>query len=371
MKSSKVTLRKKLLTDGKRESLYLDFYPPIINPTTGRSTRREYLRIYTFVKPKDELDKLHNKNMLLRARKICSDRQNQIFNNDYGFMAHELDNKCFLEYFMSLARKRGRSISNREIWLIVHRYLKEFSSEIKIKDLTVPFIHGFKDFLLTRPHFKIEGKTISQNTACSYFSKLIYTLKCAYKDGILRENIAPKIERIKVVEVKKEFLTKEEATKLRETPCKDITLKNACLFMMYTGLRVSDIIKLKWSEIEYSDEMGHYIRFQHQKTGSQQTLPFSEDAFLLLPEKGVGRESVFSNFSKKYRLLKVWAKEAGISKNISFHTFRHTFATMLLNSDVSVYTVKEMLGHKEISTTMNYVNLLNDKKVSAANAIKF
>ena len=371
MRTSKVKLRKRLLKDKTKESLYLDYYPPIVNPVTGKLSRREFLGMYLFVKPTNELDKINNKNTLLRARKICSDRQNQIFNNDYGFMAIELDNKCFLEYFMSLAQKRGRSASNKSIWLIVYTYLKEYSSEIKMKHLTVPFIHGFKDFLLDRPHFKLKDQKISQNTACSYFSKVTYALKCAYKDGVIRENIAPKIERIKAVDVKKEFLTKEEATRLKNTPCSDEILKKGCLFMMYTGLRVSDIIKLKWSEIEYSEEVGHYIRFQHQKTSSQQTLPFNEDAYNLLPQQGEGSEGVFENFSKNYRKLKLWVKDAGIEKNITFHSFRHTFATMLLNSNVSVFTVKEMLGHKEISTTMNYVNLLNDKKVSAANAIKF
>ncbi len=371
MRISKVTLRKKLLKDEKTQSLFLDFYPPISNPKSGKPTRREYLRMYILEKPKDELEKIQNKNTLLRARMISNERQNQIYNNDYGFLASELDNRCFLEYFESIARKRSRSNSNQVKWLIVLNYLKEYSAEIKMKDLTIPFIHGFKDFLLAKPHFRIKGKTISQNSACSYFSKLTFALKCAYKEGVIRDNIAPKIERIKAVDVKKAFLTKEEATRLKNTNCKDPVLKNACLFMMYTGLRVSDIVKLKWSEIEHSCETGYYIRFQHQKTGNQQTLPFSEDAYNLLSQKGEGDESVFKNFSKNYRQLKLWAKDADINKNIGFHSFRHTFATMLLNSNVSVFTVKEMLGHKEISTTMNYVNLLNDKKVSAANTIKF
>ena len=371
MKISKVTLRKKLLKDGKNESLYLDFYPPITNPINGKQTRREYLRMYTFTKPKDELEKTQNKNILLRARKICNERQNLIYSNDYGFLASELDNNCYLEYFNSLALKCGKSTSNQQKWLVVLKYLKEYSEEIKMKDLTIHFVHGFKDFLLNKAHFRKKGEKISQNSASSYFSKVIYSLKCAYKEGLLRDNLAPKIDRVKAVEVKKAFLTKEEATKLKQTYCKDEQLKKACLFMMYTGLRVSDIMKLKWSEIEYSSETGYFIRFKHQKTGHQQTLPFSADAYNVLPRQGVGNEGVFNNFTKNYRLLKVWAKDVGITKNIGFHTFRHTFATMLLNSDVSVFTVQQMLGHKEISTTMNYVNLLNDKKVSAANAIKF
>lgn len=371
MRTSKVTLREKVLKNGKTKSLYLDFYPHILHPISGKVTRREYLGMYPYTKPKNEYEKIHNKNTFLRANIISIERQNQIYNNDFGFLASELDNKCFLEYFESLAKKQGRSASNQAKWLIVFKYLKEFSTEIKMKDLTVPFIHRFRDFLLTREHFKIKGKTISQNSACSYFSKLTFSLKCAYKDGVIRQNIAPKIDRIKTIEVKKQFLTKEEATKLKNTHCKDEIQKKACLFMMYTGLRVSDIIKLKWSEIEYSHELGYYMRFQQRKTSNQQVQPFSEDAFKLLPTKGEGNERVFNNFSKKYAVLKTWSKDAGITKNIGYHTFRHSYATMLLNNDVSIFTVQQMLGHKDLKTTMNYVNLLNDKKISAANAIKF
>lgn len=371
MKTAKVKVRFKILKSGLMKSTYLDIYPAIIHPISGKVTRREYLRMYVYTKPKNEVEKIHNKNVIHRANIICNERQNQIYNNDFGFLASELDNKCFLEYFESLARKRGRSTSSQAKWLIVLKYLKEFSSEIKMKDLTIPFIHRFRDFLLTRKHFKIKDQTISQNSASSYFSKVTFSLKCAYKDGIIRTNIAPKIERIKAIEVKKEFLTTEEATRLKNTPCKDDIHKRACLFMIYTGLRVSDIINLKWSEIEYSKELGHYIRFQHQKTKTQQTLPFSIDAHQLLPKKGEGDEGVFQNFSKKYPLLKTWAKDAGISKNIGYHTLRRTFGTMLVNSGVSVFTAQQMLGHRDIKTTMQYINLLNDKKITAANAIKF
>ena len=138
-------------------------------------------------------------------KKICNERQNLIYSNDYGFLASELDNNCYLEYFNSLALKCGKSTSNQQKWLVVLKYLKEYSEEIKMKDLTIHFVHGFKDFLLNKAHFRKKGEKISQNSASSYFSKVIYSLKCAYKEGLLRDNLAPKIDRVKAVEVKKAF----------------------------------------------------------------------------------------------------------------------------------------------------------------------
>ena len=67
--------------------------------------------------------------------------------------------------------------------------------------------------------------------------------------------------------------------------------------------------------------------------------------------------------------LKRWAKAAEIDKNISFHTARHTFATMLLTLDVDLYTVSKLLGHKDIKTTQIYAKIIDKKKQDAVNKI--
>lgn len=370
MKTSNVKLRRKKLADNKRESLYLDYYPPILNQQTGSFTRREFLGMYVPINPKNELEKNQKKTTLLRAQIVLNDRQNKIYNNDFGFLTSEIENKSFLDYFEKTAIKRGSSSSNLATWLIVLKYLKEFSPQLKMKDITVPIAEKFRIFLLEKKHFR-GTKLISQNTACSYFSKFIYAIKSAHKDNLLKENIAPKIERIKTLDTKREFLTKEEIKKLIATPCKNEQQKNICLFMIYTGLRVSDVLNLRWDNIEYSEEEGYSIRFQHKKTKTQQTLPFNSDAFKLLGNRGDNNQVIFEGFVKDYRILKQWSKDAGINKNIGFHTFRHTFATLLINSGVGVYTVMTMLGHKDLKNTMTYINLLDEKKTSAANSINF
>lgn len=76
MSTVKVHLRKKDIT-GNRQSLYLDFWPPIPHPETGRPTRREFLGVYLFEKPKD-FDKQHNVEMLKVARAIRSKRENEL-----------------------------------------------------------------------------------------------------------------------------------------------------------------------------------------------------------------------------------------------------------------------------------------------------
>ncbi len=134
-------------------------------------------------------------------------------------------------------------------------------------------------------------------------------------------------------------------------------------------MRISDVEKLTWEDIEHNKE-AVFIRFKHQKTKNQQTLPITQEAFELLDKENT-TGLVFKDFKRRDRVLKQWAKDAGIIKNISWHKFRHTNATMLLNSGASIFTVKELLGHKNIKTTMNYVNLMDKSKIDAVNAISF
>jgi Site-specific recombinase XerD len=67
--------------------------------------------------------------------------------------------------------------------------------------------------------------------------------------------------------------------------------------------------------------------------------------------------------------LNRWCAKAGINKKISFHTARHTFATMLLTLDVDLYTVSKLLGHKDIKTTQIYAKIIDKKKRDAVNKI--
>lgn len=69
------------------------------------------------------------------------------------------------------------------------------------------------------------------------------------------------------------------------------------------------------------------------------------------------------------RALKTWVKRAGIEKNITLHTARHTFATSLLTKGADLYTVSKLLGHSEVATTQIYAKIIDEKKVEAVNLL--
>lgn len=198
-------------------------------------------------------------------------------------------------------------------------------------------------------------------------------MKQAYKDGYLPSDLNSKIQPIKQAETQRNFLTIEELNSLVKTDCINPLMKRAAIFSALTGLRFSDIKNLIWAELEYIEGNGHFIQFKQQKTKGVEMMPISEQAYSLLGKRIEPSEKVFEglNYSAyENRHLADWIKEAGITKNITFHCFRHTFATLQLSEGTDIYTVSKMLGHRELKTTQIYAKIIDQTKREAADKIK-
>jgi integrase len=375
----KVTLRKKPIS-GKRHSLYLDFYPAVINSENGVKTRREFLGLYIFDNTRNPLDKVHNTNTLNIAEQIRQKKESE-FNKPeiYSTLEQEQINKNkkqdgdFIAYFKKLAEKKN--LSNRFIWLGSCDFLKLYKGKnLKFSDIDPELCDGFKSFLETTKSKKSDKMHLSENSIKTYYDKFRSALKQAYKDGYLSENIAEKTNAVKQAETHRNYLTLEELNKLVKTKCKSPEIKTQALFSALTGLRRSDIQKLIWEEVQYEDNSGYLIRFKQKKTGGSETLPITEQAFGLLGERKQSFEKVFSLIEKTNqrdnRYLTQWVLDAGISKKITFHCFRHTFATLQLSSGTDIYTVSKMLGHKDLNTTQIYAKIIDETKRTASNRIK-
>jgi integrase len=374
----KVTLRQKKISKG-RQSLYLDFYPPIPHPETGSPTRREFLGMYVFNKPKTPIDKQHNSETLQIAESIRQKRENllnkpEIYTQFERDQLHQKEQgeKCFINYFKQLANKRKSS--NHDNWISALNYLETFANgKLKFNELNEHKLEQFKEYLLTTKSKKSDKTTLSQNSAVSYFNKVKAALKQAYKDGILQTDLNAKIQPIKAGETRREYLTHAELNKLAKTPCSNNLLKRAALFSALTGLRFSDIQKMVWGEVVNIEGEGYFLNFTQQKTKSVEDLPINEQAVSLLGEPKAPTAKVFegleySAYHNKH--LFQWIGAAGINKNITFHCFRHTFATLQLFKGTDIYTVSKMLGHKDLKTTQIYAKIVDESKRKAANKIK-
>ncbi len=381
--TTRVSLRQKKISKG-RKSLYLDFYPPIPHPETGQPTRREFLGLYIFEKPKTPIDKQHNAETLKIGESIRQKRENflnkpEIYSlyEKQQLRIKELGEQCFIEYFRKLASKRKSS--NHDNWVSALNYLESFTNgSLKFADLNQKFLEDFKEYLLTTKSKRSSKTTLSQNSAVSYFNKVKAALKQAYKDGILQTDLNAKIKPIKAAETRREYLTIEELNKLAKTDCTNPLLKRAALFSALTGLRFSDIQKMTWGELEYINGQGYFLNFSQKKTKGVEVLPISEQAYSLtegpenpkdMPQdKPVFQGLKYSAYHNKH--LFQWIGAAGITKDITFHCFRHTFATLQLFSGTDIYTVSKMLGHKDLKTTQVYAKIVDEAKRTAANKIK-
>lgn len=365
MKATIVKLRQKQLK-GKK-SLYLDFYPPILHPVTGEPTRREFLKLYII---DDDIHKKANAETLQLAENIRNERQYLIAKGQYGFLGNKNSNIDFVKFFEDFANeKKG---GNKRGWLTALGYLKKYKKTLSFSELNESVCNEFKNHLINTKRKKgLSQHTLTLNSARTYFNKFKAALKEAYKKGYLDKDLSTIVEGIKEPETDREYLTADEIQLLVDTPCTVPVIKNASLFSILTGLRISDIEKLVWSEIR--NENGEYlIKFRQKKTGGLEYLPITKVAYELLGEPKEPNKQVFEGikYSAYFNVhLKQWILRAGITKNITFHCFRHTNAILLLQNGADIYTVSKMLGHREIGTTQRYAKIVDKQRRDAANSI--
>ena len=281
----------------------------------------------------------------------------------------------FIEYFDHVQRTRHAHSSDSIIvnWRRVHELLKIFakSDTILFSQIDLKMVESFRQFIMNAPQGGTKRGTISQNTAATYFSIFKAGLKQAFIDGYLTIDISAKVKGIQERESRREYLTVEELNRLAQTPC-DPLLKRAALFSALTGIRHCDIQKLKWSEVENFNG-GYRLNFTQQKTKGVEYMPISEQAFNLCGEQQEGELLVFAGLpdpSWINRPVKKWVEAAGISKHITFHCFRHSYATLQLAGGTDIYTVSKMLGHTNVRTTQVYAKVVDSKKEGATKTIK-
>lgn len=318
-----VRLRTKDLSNGGK-SLYLDIY-------MNGERRYEFLKLYLAPETTRE-NREANRRMLELANSIKASRIVELQSSRYGFSSRDKSKASFFDYFRSLAAKKTGT--TKESWehCLSHLLIYE-KRQLAFKDVTKRWIEGFRDYLdreacvrdIDERKRSEARKPISEGTKALYFRKLSAALNQAVKDGIIPASPMNGIARFKEPESTREYLTMDELRRLAKADCPDPELKRAFLFSCLTGLRWSDIVSLKWSEVE-EDGGNMRIVFRQQKTGSLEYLDISQQAAGFLGERAGDEDAVFGRFlapKTDQRSVKAWVKASGIKKHITFHMARH------------------------------------------------
>ena len=371
---SSITLRQRTLPSG-RTTLYLDI---ICNG------RRKVESLKLFLIPEtSRADKQKNKETLKLAEAIRAKRVVEVQNKEFGFKSDFAEDTNFYDYYVAITEKRlgAESRGNWGNWRSCLKHMEKYDPNIKKRtfaDITQDWVQGFRDYLEKEAcawgcdyRERIKDHPLSKNSKLSYFNKLRACLNQAVEERIIQTNPILGVERFKEAEGTRMYLTIEEVKTLAQTECEYPNIKRAFLFSCLTGLRRSDVLRLKWGDVHKQDGYTRII-FTQKKTGGLEYLDISAQASELLGERGKPNDNVFTDIhspSCTNEAIKRWVLRAGINKEITFHCARHTFAVMMLDLGTDIYTVSKLLGHRELSTTQRYAKVLDKNKQKAVSKI--
>lgn len=369
--------RKKKLREDGTALIHIEIF---------KGTSRKYLSTNVYVEPRDwdeKTSRVSNSNFradeynvtiddniqkivsILRKAKLM---EKELSVNEVMELINHDDSNSLIEFMTKEIEKDQRiTDKTKKDLLNTRNRIEDFNSDARLQQIDYRFIVDFDN------HLRSIGYSI--NTIGKLHKNLKRFLNLAIKYKLLSQNDYPyrdfKVER---ENTKREALSMKEVIAIEEltytsTTVNDI-VKDMFLFACYTGLRISDVIRLKANYCK-SSESGWRLEFKTFKAKKMAYLPlrsiFRDDQFLSRPEQILERyyndqnELVFPKLpeSKINRHLKEIAKEAGISKKVTFHMGRHTFGT-IMSTKVPLPTLQNLMQHSDIKTTMIYVNMSND-----------
>lgn len=272
------------------------------------------------------------------------------------------NNSSFISFFRQEVMNSSLKDSTKRNHLSTLILLQEFKKDIVFSDLTFEFISSFEYFL------QLKGYHI--NTIAKHMKHLKRHVNIAInKEYIEIQKNAFRKYKIKTIENKHTHLVPEELERLENLILSDRYVKlqkslDAFLFCCYAGMRYSDFINLS-SENIVDINQETWLIYKSVKTGTEVRLPL----YLLFSGKGIAilnkyRDNLEDFFhlrdnSNVNKDLIIITRLAGLSKRISFHTARHTNATLLIYNGINITTVQKLLGHKSVKTTQVYTNVMD------------
>lgn len=292
-----------------------------------------------------------------KARELARQRETEIAKGK----PLEKSSIDFIEYFEEKAKGKHTPYGTTLHHLKLFRE-KNKLGKLPFKKFDERIIRKFADYLLDE---------ISQNTALSLLGYVKAVLNIAVREKIIVANPGRYVT-IKKIDTERSFLTIDELRNMAAAHCPNKEVKRGFLFGCYTGLRYSDIKNLTWGNIK--DDK---IHFRQKKTKGYEYIPLNEQAKKLayeglqdnvipLPDQKIF--NIPSSASTCVNIRK-WSENAEIEKHLTFHSSRHTFATLAITQGVDIYTVSKLLGHKELRNTEIYAKIIDSKMSEAVNKL--
>ena len=372
MKGSRVKIRERENKDGTTSIIldcHMGYYVDIDGKKKAQRKRR-FLDFKLIQNPRTPSQRQKNKDYLEKARLIASQWEKSIINEEYDLEDTEKSKTLVYTYLVKEINRIKDNSSKASYNTMLSHFQKAFPKTITFKQINKrEEAKKFYDYL-TDKAIKVDGENLSVASANKYFNRLRFILKEAKEEGYIQD-LKFNVKQLSGLKPEIVYLTLEEFRILENTEEKNSTLKNAFLFACLTALRIGDLNKLTWGEIvEDKDDKGNptieYNRIMDKKpNGKQRRIRNYFDIYAkkYLGERQNDSDKVFPSLPKdassKFNLkLREWILRAGISKHITFHCAKDSFAMYhIIHKEVGVFQLSGLLNHTDIRSSMHYYDL--------------
>jgi len=294
---------------------------------------------------------------------------------------------CFHTYLENFIINNPENLSFGTLkkYKTIQTHLKKFAAELSFEDITVEFLSKLE--LHFKDNFRLKVNSIHCNL--KFIRKLMIK---EYNLGNIKDHPFKKF-KLKKEQTKRDYLTADEIKSIEEhgptNPSQHIA-KDLFVFALYTGLRFFDICFITPDNIiESTNVRGdkvHKLYFTMSKTGDSISFKLPNKAFAILQKYNLTDDSQFifpvinlppdstnerliqkkeSRNAYINKILKEIAAAVGITKNVSFHISRHSFATKALTLGINMEVVSKLLGHADLKTTQIYAKIVDKAKDDA------
>ena len=377
----KVEIKERVLPTGNR-SLYLEYYE------TG-FRKKEYLGI--FLAPENSAKaRKHNKEALLKAQEIKAQRilcPPDLHSTDGKKQRNSTLKLTWLEWcdeYIRWSEDCGNSRKMLQHKGVVRKRIASYLENrgkkgILLKDVDREVVSGLFDFM--RNEYRNPRQIKTDGGKLADYTLLLFeeTVKAIFNKAMRSDLIASnpihdltKGERFHAPDKHREFLTPEELTRFLNVETatgNERQVQLAFGLSSMTGLRLGDMQHLRWSDIKDIDGTPT-ICITQRKTKRVVSIPLNDLAQSLLPPRDESNPDALvyhlvkksDNISKYVRRIK---DKAGIEKDFTYHSSRHTTATLAITAGADISAVKEMLGHGSVTSTEVYAKVSLDKKIQA------
>lgn len=329
-----ITIAKKKSRNGQKTWYYFEW-------GKGADQRRA-AKVFTYNRPKNVVEKQHN----VEAINLLDTKKSQLILDTQatgtGYIPIHKFKKNFLDYYSEYVQNNRRR-AKRHLENSYSHFIKFLKKEfLAVGDVTENLCHRFRQYLLDN---------FNGDTPANYFTPFKKMLRAATKEGYFRHNPAEDLKaKTNKNKLLKDHLEAEEYIKLLNTPCLHREVREAFIFCCYVGLRMCDVKCLSWSDIKGDQLQTRIIQAKTNEPLHISLHPIAKAILLKRKKRAekdaqVGRVFRLPTHDGCNRIIKLWCKDAGIDKNITWHCARLSFSILLQDANVDNATVALLLGH--------------------------